>query len=378
MSTSFDVAVIGGGIVGLAHAWRAAERGLRVALFERDAVAQGATVRNFGMIWPIGQPAGELYELALQSAEYWRQLDSLGVVDVELCGSIHLAHRDDESAVLEEFCAKQTHQAGMLSSDEVVRRTRLANPRGLLTGMHSSTELRVDPRTAARQITAWLSETLNVTCHFGTLVTQIRDGEVRAADGRTWRADCSVVCSGSDLQTLYPEILRRSGLRPCKLQMLKTASQRVRREPSPHLASGLSLRHYDSFAGCKSLAALRARIVHETPELDRFGIHVMASQVSTGEIILGDSHEYGDDISAFDKAEIDELIVRELRKVIQLDDWTIRERWHGIYAKHPDLAVFESELTDGVRVFVGTGGVGMTMSFGLAERAWKRWHDKVK
>ncbi len=99
----------------------------------------------------------------------------------------------------------------------------------------------------------------------------------------------------------------------------------------------------------------------------------MASVFNSGEILLGDSHEYDEAISPFDKAEIDDLMIRELKKVICLNGWTIQERWHGIYAKHPDLPVVDQEILPGVNVFVGAGGAGMTMSFGLADRAWQSW-----
>lgn len=372
MNTRYDVVIIGGGIVGLAHAWMATERGLRVHLLERSSSAQGASVRNFGMVWPIGQPAGELHDIALAARERWLELHHAGVITVEPCGSIHAAHHDDEWAVLQEFCNIGDYDVQMLSANEVIKRAPIVNPEGLRGGMFSNSELRVNPRVASAQIAKWLQSQKHVTCDFDTTVTKVDDHVVHASDGRKWSAGRIIICSGSDLQTLFPEVLQNSGLRLCKLQMLK-ATQPHSMPAMPHIASGLTLRHYHSFAGCPALAALKKRIATDAPELDKYGIHVMASTFANGDVLLGDSHEYGADISPFDKAEIDQWMLRELRKVIRLDDWTIRERWHGIYAKHPDLPVVSQEPMPQVNVFVGTGGAGMTMSFGLADRAWKCW-----
>ena len=373
MTNQLDVAIVGGGIVGLAQAWMASRQGARVGLFERSSVAQGATVRNFGMIWPIGQPAGELYDVALKSRQFWLELNSAGALEVEQCGSIHLAHHEDELQVLDEFISKGTHEAELISAEEVCQRSKLANPKGLLGGMYSESELRVNPRVAANQIRLWLESQCHIDMHFNTQITSIEGHELQSSEGDSWHADKIIVCSGSDLQTLYPEEFDQSGLVLCKLQMLKTTAQSGSRESVvPHIASGLTLRHYSSFLDCPSLELVKERVSAESPLLDKYGIHVMASQFPSGEVILGDSHEYGSDISPFDKAEIDALMLDELRKVIQLDDWSIREKWHGIYSKHKQLPIYEKQVNDAVSLFVGTGGAGMTMSFGLANRYWEQ------
>src|SRR5947208_17025770 len=70
-SDTFDLAVVGAGIVGLAHALAAARLGKRVVVVDREAEAVGASIRNFGFITVTGQERGEAWRRARRSRDIW-------------------------------------------------------------------------------------------------------------------------------------------------------------------------------------------------------------------------------------------------------------------------------------------------------------------
>lgn len=159
--------------------------------------------------------------------------------------------------------------------------------------------------------------------------------------------------------------------------MKLTESQPTDWKLGPHITSGLTLRHYLSFRHCPTLAAVKERFAKDAPLLDRFGTHVMASQADNGGLILGDSHEYDDDIEPTDKAEIDDLILQELQKIMNVPTWNTAKRWHGLHAKHPSQMCFVREVRPDVLVVNGFGGNGMTLSLAFSESVIHAWPNSA-
>lgn len=366
-----DVAVIGAGIVGLAHALAAAKLGLKVVLFERDQRAVGASVRNFGLVWPVGQPRGVLYERALRSRQIWLEVAAKSGMWCAESGSLHLAYHRDEQAVLEEYLqlTPAAHQQGcrLLSAGEVADKSRAARQQDLRCALWSPTELSVDPRQAIPAIAGMLAREYGVELRFAAMVRNIDPPYVETAT-ESWRVERVFVCGGDDFETLYPEIFAGSGITRCKLQMLRTVAQSGGWRLGPSLCAGLTLLHYDSFKHCESLGALRERVEREMPFYVENGIHVLLSQTARGEITIGDSHEYGLTHDPFEREDLNQAILEYCSTFACVPRSGIAERWHGFYSRLEDgsseLIVHpEPEVT----IITGLGGAGMTLSFGLAE-----------
>lgn len=365
-----DVAVVGAGIVGLAHALAAAKQGLKVVVFERSGRAVGASIRNFGLVWPVGQPGGRLYERALRSREIWREVSAGSGIWCAEDGSLHLAYHEDERAVLEEYLetTPSAREEGclLLSPAEVAEKSPAARTEGLHGALWSPTELNVDPRQAIPAIASLLERDHGVELRFGTTVRGI-DGQVVETTVGSWSVDQAFICSGEDFETLYPEVFAGSGITRCRLQMLRTVPQPDGWHLGPALCSGLTLLHYEAFEHCASLEALRRRFEDEMPFAREKGVHVLLSQTARGELTIGDSHDYGLTQDPFASERVDHEILNYLKTFAEVPTLEISERWQGIYPHLESGSELISHPEPDVTVVNGLGGAGMTLSFGLAE-----------
>lgn len=367
-SSQFDVAVVGGGIVGLAMAYAAAKRGNKVVVFERNPSATGASIRNFGMIWPIGQPE-KTVERALKSRAIWLDLASKAGFWAKPWGSVHLAYHEDELNVLEEFvntADPSLYDTALLTPLQVTEKSATANPVGLEGGMWSATEVNIDPREAISKLHQYFSSELSIDFVYNTAITKIEGNELSNGIFE-WSAERIYVCTGIDFETLYPEVFLESGITKCKLQMMRSISQSNNWALGPNLAAGLTLQHYASFEHCQSLSLLKERFQKEMPQYLKWGIHVLLSQTRFQELTIGDSHEYGLKYDPFDKIEINELILKYLKNFTRIPNLKIAETWNGLYPKLTGKTEYVFKVDDIVTIVNGLGGAGMTLSFGLAE-----------
>lgn len=362
--------VIGAGIVGLAVSRALSIKGYAVKIFERTHKATGASIRNFGMVWPIGQPEGKMYDRAMRSRNIWQQIGSTGAFWYDPVGSMHLACHDDEWQVLQELYerfSKHRH-VELLTPAQVAEKSEAVVMKNCKGGLFSPNELIVDPREAIAALPAYLEEQYDVEFNWGKCVSYVSDNTVYVGNNETFEADIIFVCSGADFETLYPEAFTATVLTKCKLQMMRFTAQPANWRIGPALCGGLSLIHYKSFTAAPSLAALKRRYSEQMPGYLEWGIHVMVSQNGKGELVVGDSHEYGLTHDPFDRDFINKMIVDYLGSFAQFKDCRVAETWNGVYAKRTDG---ETDLflspEPGVYIITGVGGAGMTLSFGLAE-----------
>lgn len=358
--------VIGAGIVGLAMARSLAERGYSVVVFERNEKAVGASIRNFGMIWPIGQPNGKLYDRALKTKATWKKICNDAGLWFEEKGSLHLAYNALEWQVLQEFESLNEHRPlKLIEGGELLKTNPVVNPQGLYGGLFSGDEMIIESRVAMKLLPSYLQKKYGVQFFFNTAISSIAFPFVYAGKNK-WVADEIFVCSGADFNTLYPAVFIERGFTKCKLQMMRLGGQPSRIGPA--LCGGLSLIHYKSFEAAASLPHLKEYFQKNLPEHVKWGIHVMVSQNAEGELTIGDSHEYGLVHDPFDKQSINQLIIDYLSQFALFQNRDLIQSWNGTYAKmkngHTQF-VFQPE--EGVTIINGLGGAGMTLSFGLAE-----------
>lgn len=368
MSNHCDIAIVGAGILGLAHAFAAARRGLKVRVFERSERALGASVRNFGMGLITGQAPGPMLALARASRPIWAGWAETAGFAVKREGSLLFARTEAEERLLEAFCAGRAREHGYrveLLGREALGSIYAGRFRHHRAALHGFDDQQLYSREALPALAAWLAREHGVEFHFATLVRDVEPGWLHTTAGR-FQASQILVCSGHDYLTLLAEQLRALEPQVCRLQMLRVAPQQAF-ELQHAVLTGLSGVHYGAFADLPEAEAVRAQIRRECPALERFGIHLLASPTPSGELIIGDSHDYGQDASPFNAEEVDRLLL-QLAEHTLATPLRVVERWQGVYGGRGPAPISVTQAAAGVTAVLMHTGLGMSVGPALGER----------
>lgn len=250
-----EIAIVGGGVIGLALAWRLAERGRTVTVVERDRLGRGASYAAAGMLAPAAEiqfEEADLYRLGRESLRRWpafaRDLEAasdLGV-DYRTEGTLVVANdRDAAEALRRLYRFQQTHDVPVewLTGDEAREIEPLLAPR-LAAAVYSPEDHQVDNRRVLSALRG-AAERAGVTLREGTAVRTVEPDAGRPAaiteSGERIEAAVIVLAAGAWVRSIAG-IEPAPPVRPVKGQMLSLQVERpfelrhVVRGPDAYLA----------------------------------------------------------------------------------------------------------------------------------------------
>jgi FAD dependent oxidoreductase TIGR03364 len=377
MNSKFDLIIIGGGILGLFHAYHASQKKLKVAIIERNSIPQGASVRNFGQVIPSGMNL-KWQNYGRESLAIYKKLQNQTDLTIRQNGSIYLASNEEEVQLIEELNKinkDRDYESDLLTKKECLQRFDGLKSDYCKAGLFYPEEITVDSNIMITRFQKLLIEQYGVRFFYNTTIIATSENnnscEAISSNGQKFIASKIIICGGSEFKTLHPSIYENSDLVATKLQMLQTKPQGIYALPS-NILTGLTIRRYEAFEECPSYTTIKSKEVSTSFD-KKFGIHILFKQSLDGSIIIGDSHEYADakdiDVLGYDlNMEIDTFMINEAKKIIDLPTFEIQKRWFGIYSQCKTQDIFEHNPSPNIHIVTGIGGKGMTGSAGFSKQ----------
>ncbi|WP_417711546.1 TIGR03364 family FAD-dependent oxidoreductase [Roseibium aggregatum] len=363
---SYDLAIVGAGIVGLAHALAASRRGKSVLVIDRDSYANGASIRNFGFVTVTGQQAGDCWQKALRSRQVWAEVADAARIPLLHEGLTMTARLPESEAVIDAFLKTEMGaDCQRLTPTEAALKVPRLRQDKITCALYSPFEIRVESRDALPRIANWLEEVHAVDFLWQTSVNSVETPKLETSHG-TVHAETVIVCPGDDGTTLFSDRIAAYEVTRCKLQMLRVAP-RHRLDLGTAVMSDLGLARYLGYAELSEAAPLKARLDREMTDQRDNGIHLIVVQSEDGSLVVGDSHHYSATPDPFIDKTVNDLILGEMETILDLGPYDITETWIGTYASAPDRWRFTDAPDDATRIVVVTAGCGASTAFAIGE-----------
>ncbi|KVL34143.1 FAD-dependent oxidoreductase [Burkholderia territorii] len=337
----YDVAIVGGGLVGASAALALTRRGVRVALFERrDCGAQASGV-NYGGVRCQGRPAEQL-PLALRARRIWDRLPELIGIDGEfvVSGHLRLARSDADLDALDAYAALAAEHGLSLQvmRGDAFRRRYPWLGRAAVGGSLCATDGHANPRVVSPAF-ARAARAAGTDVFEHTPVDEVRhDGarfHVHAGD-RACTATWLINSAGAWANTIAARFGEAVPMEPIYPNMWVT-------EPLPPLI---------------------------THNLGVYGGGVYARQVARGNCVIGGGRGRGDGEFGQPSVDTTRAVMRDACALLPaLRDALLIRTWSGVEGCTPDHnpIIGASRTTPNLLHAFGFSGGGFLLAPGVGE-----------
>jgi glycine/D-amino acid oxidase-like deaminating enzyme len=341
---TYDVVIVGAGIVGTACADAFAGRGLRVAVVDRDVVGSGATAAGMGHIVVMDDSDAQ-FALTNYSQGLWQQMrpELPDDVEYEQAGTIWVAA--DEEEMTEVLRKREYYQKrGVAVAVMDARQLKEAEPNlrdGLAGGLLVSGDAVLYPPCAARFLIG-RAQQRGAKLKLGASVVQISEGSVRLNNGQEIAGRIVVNAAGANAAELNAgiDVKKRKG----------------------HLVIT------DRYPGFLRHQLVELGYLKSAHSVSRDSVAFNVQPRRTGQILIGSSRQYGADHKEVDQVMLTNMVRRAQEYMPALGSMSAVRVWTGFRAATPDKLPLIGPCPGYKSVFLATGheGLGITTSLGTA------------
>lgn len=344
-ASSYELIIVGAGIVGAACADECARRGMRVLIVDLDVVGGGATAAGMGHIVVMDDSEAQ-FALTRYSQQLWQEVrpDLPDDVEYEQTGTIWVAADDDEMVEVRrkhEYYAKRSVPTEILDAASL-KRLEPNLCEGLVGGLLVAEDAVLYPPCAARFLIE-RAQKHGATLRLGAQVSEIDRGRVRLSDGLEFSAKRIINAAGAWALELTPgiEIRKRKG----------------------HL---LITDRYPGFLRHQLVELGYLKSAHSVSE-DSVAFNVQPRR--TGQILIGSSRQYGAEHKSVDHDILRRMLLRAQEYMPALMACSAVRTWTGFRAATPDKLPLIGPWPKDESLWLATGheGLGITTSLATAK-----------
>lgn len=371
----YDLIIVGGGVIGTFCAFNALKLKKSVLLIEKDSTPYEASFRNFGQGVPSGQTLDKWFEYGRKSLEIYKEIQTATDISLVQNGSWYIASDEFEATLIEELhqiLQDKNYASKLYNKEDCLNFQPNLQNNYVKAGLFFPQEVSLNPLIMVHEVRNFLINQFGLDYLPNTAVIGVekKRGVVKidTALKKVFWSDQIILANGKDTQFLLPEFYPENLLSISKLQMLRLKKQAP--QIKSNLLTGLTIRRYGSFKSCPSYKQKPSN--PHVQKLENHGIHILFKQATDGSIILGDSHAYqpANQIGDFGfevQEEINQLMLEEAKKIIQLDTWELDSTWNGFYLQTQNDDIYLNTVDDIIHIINGIGGKGMTTSPGFTK-----------